>query len=139
MVQKILVIDDELSTIDILSFILQREGYDVVSVENGEEGIKYLEHNASSVSLIFLDLMMPGMNGAEFLKEIQKIPNAPRTPVILQTGAPESEIDEIPSHQNLYEVIRKPFSRQAIIKSVKNILHDDDCYEYVAPLVSVGV
>lgn len=137
MVKTILVIDDEVSSIDILSFILQREGYNVISVENGEEGVKYLKQNLNSVSLIFLDLMMPGMSGAEFLQEIKKIPNAANTPVILQTGAPESEIEAIPSHNNLYEVIRKPFSRQSIIESVKKILKGDDYYQQ-PPLVSVG-
>ena len=68
--KKILVIEDDDSIRELLVELLQSEGYLVVSVSNGLEGIKYLESH-SNPDLILMDLMMPVMDGYSFRTQIE--------------------------------------------------------------------
>lgn len=68
--KRILIVEDERDTREILQEILEMEGFNVVTAENGEVGLKLLQ-NAEEPCLILLDLMMPVMNGWEFLEALQ--------------------------------------------------------------------
>ncbi len=81
---KILVIDDDLSIQILLKRILQKQGYEVVAVNNGEEGIA--QAVAHHPALIICDWIMPGLNGLEVCHRIKNDPNLSTTFFILLTS-----------------------------------------------------
>lgn len=73
----VMVIDDDKAIRESISEILKLKGYNVVPCSNGKEGINFLRKSAPC--LILLDLMMPVMNGWEFLEEIESFPDEKKT------------------------------------------------------------
>jgi CheY-like chemotaxis protein len=80
----ILLIDDDTSLVLTLSDFLMHEGYDVVTANSGENGLKKLKE--VSPDLIILDMSMPGMGGVGFLKEITREQGKPSHPVLVLTA-----------------------------------------------------
>ena len=87
----ILIVDDESDIIDLLSYNLNKEGYNIVSANNGLEATKLL---SSKIDLIVLDIMMPEMDGLEFCKFVKSEKSYSNIPIIFLT-AKDSEVDEI--------------------------------------------
>ena len=117
----ILVIDDDLGIRESLSLVLGDAGYQVDTVESGEQGIERVRNN--NYDLVFLDIKMAGMDGIETLREIRKM--GKKIPVYIITafqkeyfrqleGAMQDGID--------FEVIEKPFDRKRLLLLVKDIL-----------------
>ena len=117
----ILVIDDDLGIRESLSLVLGDAGYQVDTVESGEQGLERVRNN--KYDLIFLDIKMAGMDGIETLREIRKM--GKKIPVYIITafqkeyfrqleGAMQDGID--------FEVIEKPFDRKRLLSLVKDIL-----------------
>jgi CheY-like chemotaxis protein len=67
MEKKILVVDDRVDTVDLITFALNKAGYVTYSVNNGKKALAFIKKN--KVDLIILDIMMPGMSGKDVLKE----------------------------------------------------------------------
>jgi DNA-binding response OmpR family regulator len=111
---NILVADDELIERQTLTDILRLEGYHVAAVANGEAAVDYIRQNP--VDLIILDLRMPGMNGLDVIKVINRI--SPDIEIILLTahGSIESAIDALRSQ--IHDYLLKPASPAQIINSV---------------------
>ncbi len=81
---KILLIDDDASLLLTLSDFLKFEGYDVMTADSGEQGLRKLAR--LEPDLIILDMSMPGMGGIGFLKEISNVDGKPRHPVLVLTA-----------------------------------------------------
>ena len=79
--KSVLVVDDHPDTGEVLSRLLQRRGYDAVAAQSGEEALARLSHELPSV--IVLDIAMPGMNGAELLREIRANSRLKNVPVVV--------------------------------------------------------
>ena len=115
---NILVIDDE-DTIRLLFMeTLQELGHDVLAVETSSEGLELVK--SRNFDLIFLDLKMPGMDGAELFGLIKNV--QPKVPVIIITGYPDSEIMARALAQGPFAVMKKPFTESDIIKAVEKFL-----------------
>ena len=89
MSERLLVVDDEEANRDVLSRRLQRNGFTVETVENGLQALSRLAE--SSVDLVLLDSMMPGMTGIEVLKRLREHRSPDQLPVIMVTAVSESE------------------------------------------------
>jgi DNA-binding response OmpR family regulator len=86
---KILIVDDDQGTTKLLEMILSREGYDVVSVNNGSDTLpSALTHHPS---LILLDLIMPGMDGLEVCRDLRTNSELAKTPIIFFTSISDIE------------------------------------------------
>jgi two-component system response regulator VicR len=70
MAKKILIVDDEKNIVDILSFILKKEGYEIITAYDGKEGLEAAL--TKSPDLVLLDVMLPYMDGFEVCGEIRK-------------------------------------------------------------------
>lgn len=83
--KTILVVEDDAGIRETLSYALELEGYRVVSASNGREGIAALErvHNPC---MILLDLMMPVLNGWQFVEAISKVQSYARIPIVILTA-----------------------------------------------------
>jgi CheY-like chemotaxis protein len=86
---RILIIEDEQTIRETLKESLELEGYPVFTAKNGREGLDILENSADSYCLILLDLMMPVMNGFEFLASQQKNKKIAPIPVVIVSAFPD--------------------------------------------------
>jgi CheY-like chemotaxis protein len=84
--KRILLIDDDTSLLMTLSDFLGFEGYDVITADSGEAGLKTLNRMKPPPDLIVLDMSMPGMGGIGFLKRISSPEGKPRHPVLVLTA-----------------------------------------------------
>ena len=87
--KKILVVDDEKPISDIVKFSLSKEGFEVVTAFDGEEGLAVFA--AENPDLVILDLMLPKIEGLEVCREIRKTSNVP----IIMVTAKDAEIDKV--------------------------------------------
>jgi two-component system response regulator PilR (NtrC family) len=115
---KILVVEDEKNMREVLSMLLEGEGYRVATAEDGLEGIKRLEKDIFDI--IITDIKMPGADGFSILEKSKEI--SPETMVIMITafGTLESAIDAM--KQGAYDYIHKPFKIDEIRMIVRNAI-----------------
>lgn len=114
---RILIVDDEPSMIELLDYNLKREGYEVVAAKNGNEALAAF--GGQPVSLIILDIMMPGPDGYDVCKEIRKNSNVP----IIMLTAKSSETNKIVGLElGADDYVVKPFSVGELMARVKAIL-----------------
>ncbi|CAN5348785.1 response regulator transcription factor [soil metagenome] len=117
MAQTILVVDDEPSIVEVLSLYLSREGYSVLSADNGETAL-HLAREARP-DLIVLDIMLPYKSGLEVTSLLRREHNIP---IILLT-ARSDEIDRIAGLEiGADDYVVKPFSPREVVARVKAVL-----------------
>jgi len=116
---RILVIDDDDIILSLFKETLEEEGYAVVTADSGTKGITYIENQ--DFDLIFLDLKIPGTNGAEIFQELKSIKRD--LPVIIITGFKDSEMMERAMKQGPFGVMLKPFNDLEITSAVSNFLY----------------
>lgn len=120
MSKKILVADDEPHILGLLTFVLEKEGYTILSASDGEEAIKKAREERPD--LIFLDVMMPKKNGYEVCQELKADPQTKDIHIILLT-AKGQELDKKRGIElGAVDYATKPFSPTLTIKRVKEIL-----------------
>lgn len=118
-----MIVEDDSFVMDIYETKLQGEGYQVLEAINGFEAIKKLEKEAESPDLILLDIVMPYMDGLEFLKKIKSEEKFKNIPVILLTNlSQKEEIDTgLGLGANDY-LIKSHFTPSEVMKKVNGIL-----------------
>ena len=115
---NILVVDDEETIRSLFKMTLEELGHKVVAAETGLKGLELLKQR--DFAMVFLDLKMPGMDGAEFFRQIKTI--RPRLPVIIITGYPDSDIMARALAQAPFGIMNKPFDESDIITAVNTFL-----------------
>lgn len=112
--KKILVVDDEKPILDIITFNLTNEGYEVEKAYDGEEALELFEKNQPD--LVILDLMLPKVDGLEVCRQIRKHSAVP----IIMLTAKDSEIDKVLGLElGADDYVTKPFSNRELIARVK--------------------
>lgn len=119
--EKILVIDDSSTNIVLLDALLQREGYEVITSLGAIEGLKYVEN--LKPDLILLDLLMPEVNGFDFMKSFNQMDNDKDIPVIIVSAVGTSENKKISKELGAANFINKPVDIPALLNLIKNTLH----------------
>ena len=109
---KILVVDDESSMRELLSLLLENEGYQVLLASSGEEAIEVFRGESDEVDLVIQDLKMPGMHGTQLLAWLKQ--RAPDVPVVVITAFStwDNAVDAM--RLGAYDYIRKPFDTDTI-------------------------
>lgn len=120
----ILLVDDEPYILRSLSYLLTREGYDVEMAANGEEGLNRLRQLRPP--LVFLDIMMPRMNGYEVCEEIKQDPALAETYVIMLSAKGQQIDMERGLLGGADEYMTKPFSPREIARRVHELLNGAD-------------
>lgn len=105
---KILVVDDEQIMRDGCARILSREGWSVITAQNGDQGLNEILRHPDEIDVLLLDLMMPGMSGMEVLERIRQID--PNLLVIVITGYATVEAAVEAMKKGAYDFTSKPFS-----------------------------
>jgi len=116
----ILVVDDELTMLNLCENILRMGGYEVLKASGGQEAFTVLQGNTAD--LVLLDVIMPGMNGIEVAKRIQSM--TPSTKIVLMTGYGPHEIARVAGSNNPYRIIWKPFKAESLLRMIENVLEE---------------
>ncbi len=117
---KILLVDDEPDILEILEYNLRKEGYEVATAENGEEGLKRAQE--FKPNLIILDIMMPIMDGVEVCRQLRANKDFDSTVITFLTAREEdySQIAALDTGGDDY--ITKPIKPRVLVSRVKAIL-----------------
>ena len=113
--EKVLVIDDEQPTLKMFTLLLSAYGYDILTAENGQEGLDLFRKE--SPGLVLTDIKMPVMDGIEVLKAIKKI--NPQTEVIVITGHGDMDLAIQALNLDATDFINKPLQREALELALK--------------------
>lgn len=117
MAKSILIVDDEQDILDLLTFNLRKEGYDTLAAADGDSALELAR--SAGPDLIILDVMLPGKDGWEVLRELRRDPGTRQIPVVFLT-AKDSEIDEVVGLElGADDYIVKPVSMHKLIARVK--------------------
>ena len=119
--RKILVIDDDLAIRVLLQAVLRRMKFDVELAEDGAAGLEKLEQNGG-YDLILLDLMMPRLNGYEFIDKIGETYPDGRPHIIVFTAAGKRGVDKIPPDAVCNSIL-KPFDLERFIEMIGECLN----------------
>ncbi len=118
---EVLVIEDDNITQMLIQRIMEREfDYKIVSFKNGLEGLEYAKQHKTR--LIILDLMLPGMNGYEILKELRETQIHGYTKIIIMSAKSRSEDIERGFELTADEYITKPFQKKEFVVRVRKLL-----------------
>lgn len=117
---KVMVVDDENDVIELLKLILERDGYEVVTANNGREALEKLE--SFIPDLIILDVMMPEIDGYTVNTHLQKNDKTRSIPVII-LSAKEQMRDLFALGSNVTTFIEKPFDPKALRIKIRELIH----------------
>ena len=114
---RILIIEDEESYRDATAFMLRKEGFEVLTAEDGETGLA--TYDRSGADLVLLDLMMPGMPGTEVCRQLRARSNVP----VIMVSARDSEIDKVVGLElGADDYVTKPFSHRELVARIRAVL-----------------
>jgi two-component system response regulator ResD len=117
---RILVIDDEPHIRRVLEAMLGKEGFEVHSACDGQEGLTAIA--SGGVDLVILDLLMPGTHGLEVLAKIRSDPERGRTPVIILTAKGQDVDRDAAFAGGADDFMTKPFSPKKLVARIREIL-----------------
>jgi len=118
--QKILVIEDERDLVEVLTYNLSKEGYEVISAYDGKEGLQRAQLNQPD--LIVLDLMLPVMDGLEVCRQIRSDSRTQSIRVLMLTARSE-DVDEIVGfNMGADDYVTKPFKVKPLVHRIKALL-----------------
>jgi two-component system response regulator RegX3 len=114
---KVLVVEDEESFRDALGFMLRKEGFEVLAVDNGPAALDAFRKQEPD--LILLDLMLPGLNGTEVCRTIRQTSSVP----IIMLTAKDTEIDKVVGLElGADDYVTKPFSSRELVARIRAVL-----------------
>jgi CheY-like chemotaxis protein len=119
--KKIMVVDDEENLLFLLNKILESEGFDVITADNGRECLELLKKEKPD--MILLDMMMPGITGIDVAEAIRSNPKTRNMKIIFLTVVKSNEIrkDRLKKIKAL-DYIEKPFDNKDLVRRVKKIV-----------------
>ena len=131
---KILVVEDEASFSDALSYVLTKEGYEVVVADTGDGAIATFDKVGAD--LVLLDLMLPGLSGTEVCRQLRGRSNVP----IIMLTAKDTEVDKVVGLElGADDYVTKPYSKAELIARIKAVLRrQSDLPESIDPVLVAG-
>ena len=123
--KAVLFVDDEKIVLEVGSLMLQKLGYRVIAVSDGNRAIEILKEN--KVAFVLLDLLMPGMNGFEIYHKLKKI--QPNAKIILTSGYSGDQSEKRCEIIGFDGFIQKPFNLKQLSEKIENIGINQTCAE----------
>ena len=131
---RILVVEDEISFSDPLSYLLRKEGYEVAVAETGPEALE--DFDRSGADLVLLDLMLPGLSGVDVCRQLRQRSSVP----VIMLTAKDSEIDKVVGLEiGADDYVTKPYSSRELLARIKAVLRRlSEPEELVPPTLESG-
>ncbi len=120
MKKTILIVDDTDAVRDIVSFMLEREGYSVIGAVNGKDALEKLK--GAKIGMVITDLLMPIMDGMEFIEHLRSSDTHKSTPVVMLTSEPMGTRTNECRRVGIAEWIVKPFMPDVLINTVRKLI-----------------
>jgi two-component system phosphate regulon response regulator PhoB len=117
---KVLVVEDERSLTDVLTYNLEREGYEPFVAHDGNDGLRKAQTVLPDV--IILDLMLPGITGLDICKDLKSSPKTASIPIIMLTAKSEESDQIVGFAVGADDYVTKPFSTKVLLQRVKALL-----------------
>lgn len=118
--KKIVIIEDEPDILEVLSYNLKREGYEVLTASDGLKGLALVRQEVPD--LVLLDLMLPGMDGVEICSSIKNDATTAGTLIVMVTAKGEESDIVLGLGVGADDYISKPFSPRELVARVKAVL-----------------
>ncbi len=122
--KTILIADDDRISIKLAEFVLQKDGYDIVTVNSGEACIEYLKKE-HSVDLVLLDIEMPELNGIETLERIRADESIADTKVFFLTGNEFSRYEDVSRRLDVLDFISKPVYGPEMLERINKVFANE--------------
>ncbi len=118
--KHVLLIEDEPNIIEAISFILSRDGWNVDTHSNGHDAVGVVHDKAPD--MIILDVMLPGKNGFEILRELRAAPQTADLPVLMLTARGQLKDREMAEKYGASQFMTKPFSNAEVLAAVRALV-----------------
>jgi CheY-like chemotaxis protein len=118
--ERILLVDDEKTVLDIGQDLLRQYGYETILADGGEKAIEIYRQEKDRIDLVILDLIMPGMGGQKCFQEFLKI--NPKIKVIISTGASAEEQVREAFSPHPVGFVSKPYQLKDMLEKVREVL-----------------
>ncbi|HEX7202556.1 MAG TPA: response regulator, partial [Arthrobacter sp.] len=131
---RILIVEDEESFSDPLSYLLGKEGFEVEVVDNGLDAITEFDRNGAD--LVLLDLQLPGLSGTEVCRQLRQRSSVP----VIMLTAKDAEIDKVVGLElGADDYVTKPYSSRELVARVRAVLRrQGEPEELVSSTVQAG-
>ena len=114
---RVLVVEDEASYSEALSYVLRKEGFDVAIAETGPDAL--VEFDRGGADIVLLDLMLPGLSGTEVCRQLRQISAVP----IIMVSAKDTEVDKVVGLElGADDYVTKPYSPRELVARIRAVL-----------------
>ena len=117
---RVLVVDDDDAVRELMTELLSRAGFEVLPAINGSEAVERMRAEGDQISVIVLDIDMPGVDGGQALREIREL--RADVPVVVVTGHDDSEIGKRIGDQKVSGLVRKPFDEHVLSETIQDAI-----------------
>src|ERR1700676_5537327 len=114
---RILIIEDERGLTEVLTYNLQREGYETVVAHDGLEGLRKAQTHPPH--LILLALILPGMDGLELCRQLRASKQTARVPIVMLTAKGEETDQVVGFSMGADDYVTKPFSVKVLVQRIR--------------------
>ena len=121
--ETILLVEDEELLIDMLSMVLESQGYTILKAGDGKQAIELYQQHQQKIDIVVTDMGLPEMTGKDEFKELKKI--NPKVKVILASGFLEPEMKTELLNAGAKSFIQKPYNAESILKIIRNVLDEN--------------
>jgi len=116
-VTKVLVVEDEASYSEALSYVLRKEGFEVAIAETGPDALT--EFDRGGADIVLLDLMLPGLSGTEVCRQLRQVSTVP----IIMVSAKDTEVDKVVGLElGADDYVTKPYSPRELMARIHAVL-----------------
>ncbi len=130
---RVLVVEDEESYRDALSYMLRKEGFDVATAATGPDALTEFER--AGADIVLLDLMLPGLPGTEVCRRLRQLSAVP----VIMVSAKDSEVDKVVGLElGADDYITKPYSPRELVARVRAVMRRGTDVELVPPTLEAG-
>jgi two-component system, OmpR family, alkaline phosphatase synthesis response regulator PhoP len=134
--QKILIVDDEEAILELLRYNLEKEGYEVRTASDGEEGVSVAKK--FHPDLVLLDIMMPKMDGVEACRQMREIPELVNAFIIFLTARTEEYSEIAAFNVGADDFIPKPIKPRVLTSRIGAIFRRDSKKNSSTPQIKIG-
>ena len=132
---KIVAIEDEVDILEVINYNLSKEGFDVCSALDGEEGLALIKKEVPD--LVLLDLMLPGLDGIEICRKLKTDYSTRSIPIIMVTAKGEESDIVLGLGMGADDYMVKPFRPRELMARIRSVLRRGDFIEEGEGLVSI--